>query len=158
VDRHERARGQHRALHALLAAGEEGAEVGEVAEAGVVAGALGADGQRRADLGDDDPDLARGDLDPRVPVDREHRPEPEPQARHEHLGLVARLAPEGDGVVALQLAEGELLRDEADLRRPDAVHGLEHHGDDDQCRHCGSDQGCVHPIHSDPRDADLLSG
>jgi hypothetical protein len=70
---------------------------------------------------------------------------------------VPRLAPEGDGVVALQLAEGELLRDEADLGRPDAVHRLQHHGDDDQCRHRGSDQGCVHPTLSDPRAADLLS-
>ena len=44
---------------------DERREVGEVAELGLVHAALGADRQRRADLGDHDADLARGHLHPR---------------------------------------------------------------------------------------------
>jgi hypothetical protein len=145
VDRHQRARGQHRALDALLAAVEERLQVREVAERGAVDGALGADGQGVPDLGDHDADLARRHLHPWVALDREERPQAEPQARHEQLGLVAGLVPEGDGVVTVQLAEAELLVDEADLRRPDAVHGLHAHQHHQQCRRCRGGKYDSHP-------------
>ena len=59
MDRHQAARRQHGPLHALLPTGlHEGGQVGEVAEAGRVAGALRPDRQRRTHLGHDDADLA----------------------------------------------------------------------------------------------------
>ena len=84
VDRHQRARREHRPLHALLAAAvDELAQVREVAELGLVDAALRADRQRRADLRDHDADLARRHLHPRVLLHREDRPELDAQARHQ---------------------------------------------------------------------------
>jgi hypothetical protein len=145
VDGHEGARRQDGPLDAVLPAVEERLEAGEVAEARAVGGALGADRQRLADLGDHDADLTGRDLHPRVPLDRVDRPQVEPQPRHQQLGLVAGLTPERDGVVAVELAERDLLGDEADLRRPDAVHGLHRHEHHQQCR-----RGCDGEYDSHP--------
>ena len=103
VDRRGGARGQDRALHAPLAAvGQEGADVGEAAELGLVDGRLGAGRQRRADLGDDQADVVGRHLHPGVALDLEDRPQLEAQARHQQVGLVAGLAVQGDELVALR--------------------------------------------------------
>ena len=117
VDRRRGTRGQDRALHAPLAAvGQERADVGEAAELRLVDRRLGAGGQRRADLGDDQADVVRRDLDPGVPLDLEDGPELEPEPGHEQVGLVAGFALEGDQLVALHLPT-QALGDQADLRR-----------------------------------------
>ena len=83
VNRDERARRQHGALDAFLAAVvHERAEIGEVAELGPIDGRLGACGQALADLRDDDTDLARRNLHPRIEGDGVVRPQLEPDARH----------------------------------------------------------------------------
>ena len=146
VDRDERARGQHRALHALLAAVlDEGAQVREVPELRLVDRALRADRQRRTDLRDHHADLAGGDLHPRVLLDLEERPQLEAQPRHQERGLVAGLAVERDRVVLVELAGREALRHESHLGRSDDVErlhdhdGQDHrdHDDHDPERHCG---------------------
>jgi hypothetical protein len=143
VDGHQRPRGQHRALHTLLPVEvEEGLERREVAELVLEDRRLGADGERVADLRDDDADLSRGDLHPRELLHGVDGPQPQPQPRHEELGLVAGLAVERDGVVLGELLDGEALVDQADLRRTDRVDRLQDHdqseehddGDDDADR------------------------
>jgi len=99
VDGNEGSRGQHRALHTLLAAiGQEGTKVCEVAELGPVDRG-GAGWQRVTDLRDYDPDFACRYLNPRVFGDGALRPELEPNARHEQVCLISRLALEREGSV-----------------------------------------------------------
>jgi hypothetical protein len=120
VDGREGARRQHRALNSFLSpAAHERAKVGEVAEVGPVHGRLGPRRQRLADLRDDDSDLAGGHLDPWVPDDLVGRPELEPDARHQQVCLVARLALERDRGVGSVVGRRDPLDDQADLRRPD---------------------------------------
>src|SRR5207237_10496598 len=103
MDREQRARRQHRALHTLLAAlGDEVREVREVLELKLVLGALGADGQWRTHLRDDHTDLAGRDLHPRELLHAEDRPELEPKPRREELGLISGLTMERDRVVLRQ--------------------------------------------------------
>ena len=135
---HERARRQHRPLHALLAAVlHEAGDVGEVPELRLVHRALRADRQGIAHLCDDHADLAGRDLHPRELRDVEHRPELETQAGHQQRGLVSGLAAERDGVVLVELAEREAFGDEPDLGGADGVERLPHqeqqqyHRDDD---------------------------
>ena len=112
------ARRQHRALHAPLAAvAEEGADVGEAAELGLVDRRLGPGGQGGADLGDDQADVVRRHLHPGVALDLEDRPQLEAQPGHEQVGLVAGLPVQGEELVALELAP-EALGDQADLGGP----------------------------------------
>ena len=69
--RNEGAWRQHRALNTLLAAElNEVAEIGKVRELLFVNGGFCADGQRAADLRDDDADFSRGNLNPRIFIDR----------------------------------------------------------------------------------------
>ena len=151
VDRQRRARGQHRALHAALAAVlEERADAAEVAELGLVDGRLGAGRQRAADLGDDEADAVGRHLHPVEALDAVDRPELDAQAGHQQVGLVAGLALEGDELLLAELG-AEALGHQADLRRPDAVQALQHHeqheqGDDaDQDQHRG--HGVMPPWH-----------
>ncbi len=97
---------------------QEVADVLEVAELRLVGGGLGARRKRHPDLRDDQPDVIRGDLNPRVALDRVERPDLDAHAGHEQVGLVAGLTVEGDQAVAL-LAEA--LGDETDLARVDRV-------------------------------------
>jgi len=150
MDRLQRARREHRALHALLAAVlHEGPQGAELPELGLVDGGLGADGQGLAHLRDDDADLARRDLNPRELLDREDRPELPAQARHEELGLISRLAAERDRIVLRELPEAEAFRDEADLRRPDAVQREQH--DDERQRGDGDEEEHERRIESEHR-------
>jgi hypothetical protein len=124
VDRGERARWQHRPLDALLASVlEEGADVAEIAEDVLVLGALRADRQRLADLGDHDADAAGRHLDPRVLVDPVDRPQQEAPAGHQQLGLVAGLAVERDHAAVAEL-RAEALDGQPDLGRPDVLDRL----------------------------------
>ena len=105
VDRRGGAGGQHRALHAALAAvGEERRGVGEAAELGLgTPPTWRRSGSGVADLGDDEADVVRRDLHPGVALDLEDRPQLEPQPGHQQVGLVAGLAVEGEQLVVLQL-------------------------------------------------------
>src|SRR6266851_10218598 len=97
----QRARGQHRPLNAFLAAVfQEPTKVGESAELGSVCGRLCTCLQRLADLRDHNPDLARGNLDPRVLRDRVGGPQLEPNPWHQQLGLIAGLARERYRIVS----------------------------------------------------------
>jgi hypothetical protein len=141
MDGKQRSRGEHGALHSLLAIiGEESPDVAEVAEQLVVGRRLGTDREGGTDLGDDDADLARGHLDPGVLLDRVDRPEFEAQARHEEVGLVAGLAVEGDDVVIAETLASKLLRHQPHLGRSDRVEGNEeaagqNDSDGGQCDH-----------------------
>ena len=113
---------EQRALHTLLpAAVDERLDVRVVAELGLVDTALGADRQLQTDLRDHHADLAGRHLHPRELLHAEDRPQLEPQARHQQLRLVARLALEGDRVVVTELAEPEPLGHQPDLGRADRL-------------------------------------
>jgi hypothetical protein len=99
-------------------------KVGEVAECRVVHGALRTDGEGPADLGDDHADLTGGNLHPRVLGHREDGPELEADFPASAGAPGSPLTAEGDGVVAGKLAEGEALRHEPNLRRPDPFDGF----------------------------------
>ncbi|MEZ5217971.1 MAG: hypothetical protein R2715_15610 [Ilumatobacteraceae bacterium] len=130
MDRQQGARGEDRALHALLAAVlDERADVGEVAERRVVASALGTDRQRPTHLGDDHTDLPRRNLHPRELAHGVDRPQLEAEARHQELGLIAGLAGEGDGIVVVEPLAGEPLVDQTDLGR---AHHRDGPQDDDE--------------------------
>jgi hypothetical protein len=125
VDRRERARRQHRPLHALLASvGEKLADVAKVSVGVVIHGALRADRERLAHLRDHDADLARGNLHPRVLVHPVDRPQTESPSRHEEVGLISRLARERDHVAGVELRP-EPLRRQADFGGPDVDQRLE---------------------------------
>jgi hypothetical protein len=140
VDGRRRARRQDRPLHpSLTAVGQEGAEVGEAAELVLVDGGLGARRQRLAHLGDHEPHVVGGHLHPRVALDAEQRPQLEPQAGHEELGLVPGLPVEGHQLVTPE-ALAEALGHEADLGGTDGVQAAQQGQDDDQDRHPHDDE------------------
>ena len=148
MDRQRRARRQHGTLHATLAAVlEERADAAEVAELGLVDSRLGAGQQRRAHLGDHEPDAVRWDLDPVEALDVVDRPELEAQPRHEQVGLVAGLAPEGDELLLAELG-ADALGDEPDLRRTDRVQALEQDDEDEQDDRQDGDQQRQHDAHA----------
>ncbi len=132
MDWDQRARRQHRPLNTLLAAVvQEPTKVGEIAELGAVCGGLCACLQRFADLRDHNPDLARGNLDPRVLRDRERGPQLEPNPWHQQLGLIAGLACERHRIVSRVVTRREPLGDQANLCGPDHD---ERPGHDDEYR------------------------
>jgi hypothetical protein len=138
MDRGHGAGGQHRTLSTLLAApGHECAHVLEIAEFRLVLGRLGADGKGISDLRDDDADLAGGNLHDRMTRDGKERPQLEAQPGGEQIGLIARLAVEGDRAAAPQPLETEALPHQADFGRADVPERHEH--DDDH--HCHGDDG-----------------
>ena len=114
-----RALAQDRALGALLAAGRhEGAGVLEVRTLDHLCQRL-VRAQRAAVAGEDVADLALGDRDQRVAVDAVQERAQEVDAGAEDVGLVARLAVEGDDLVLQRPATGPPLLDDADLARAD---------------------------------------
>ena len=120
VDGRKRAGREHRSLDPLLAAaGEKRPQVGEVAELRPVHRGFGAGRQRFADLRDDDADLARRNLDPRVPQDHVCRPELETDSRHEQFGLPAGFPGERDRGVGRVVPPRGPLDDQPDFGRAD---------------------------------------
>ncbi len=90
MQRHDRARREHRTLHTLLsAAGDERADVGELSEFSLVDPGLPAGRKRRADLRHDQTDLAGRNLHPRVLLDTVDGPEAERDTGHQQVGLIA---------------------------------------------------------------------
>jgi hypothetical protein len=83
--------------------------------------------------GDDDADLARRDLHPRVLGHRVDRPQLEPDAGHQQPGLVAGLALEGQWLVGGQPAADPLVH-QPDLGRSDESEGLQDDEERDQDR------------------------
>jgi hypothetical protein len=97
----ERSGREYGALYAFLsAASDEGAQIRKISERFFVDGRSGADGQRRADLGDDDSNFAGGNLDPGKFLDFVEQPRHPAHARKEEVGLVTRFALKRDDVVA----------------------------------------------------------
>src|SRR3989475_2890843 len=80
---------------------------------------FGAGRQRFADLRDDDADLARRNLDPRVPQDHVCRPELETDSRHEQFGLPAGFPGERDRDVGRVVPPRGPLADQPAFGRAD---------------------------------------
>ena len=132
MNRRQSARRENRPLNALLAIlCNKGTQIGEVAESGIVPRRLGADGRGFADLRDDNTDLSRGHLHPRMFRYRVKRLELEAQPGHEKVGLVAGFAQKRYGVVAGQLCS-EPFTNEPDLGGTDAIGGREGGGNQEQ--------------------------
>src|SRR5450759_4243342 len=88
---------QHRALDAFLPpVAHERLEVGEVTELVLEYRRLGADGKRRAHLGDDNAYLAGRHLHPRELINLVKHPELTAQAGHEEFRLIPRFSLESD--------------------------------------------------------------
>src|SRR5512137_1685059 len=117
---------QHRPLDTLLSARrDEILQVLESAEFRLVDRRFGTDGERRANLGDNDANLPRWYLDPGVLGDAVYRPQFHAQPGHEQFPLVTGLSLEGN-----RLIRGEFLAhpldDEAYFGRPDVPGGRQH--------------------------------
>lgn len=135
-----RARRQDVPLHTTLTTSvQECSEVVEVPELGLVDGRLGSTGQGSTALGHDQPDVVGRDLDPVVGLDLVDRPELEPPAGHEELGLVASFAVEGDQLIRVELLPADLLGDQADFRRPDVVERLRQESHDEDANNESED-------------------
>jgi len=99
---------------------DEHLEIGKIPEFGFVDSRLCADRKRLSDLRNHHADLSCRHLHPRMFRHREHQPQLEAQAGHEHLRLVPGLAAERQRVIAGQF-RSESFSDQSDLGRADAV-------------------------------------
>ena len=98
MQRQDRSRRKHRPLHALLPAlGDEGANVGELAELGLVDAGLPSRRQWRPDLRDHQADFAGRDLHPGMFLDAVDGPDANRQSRHQQVGLIPGFAMKRDG-------------------------------------------------------------
>jgi hypothetical protein len=132
MNRHERAGRQSGPLDTLLSAVlDERAKVRKVGKLFAVNGRLCTDGQRLADLRDDDTDFARRHLDPRILFDGIERPEFPAQAGRQKVGLVSRLTVECDRIVFRKLARRVSLQHQAHFRGTNAV---ERSDNDENCQ------------------------
>ena len=109
-------------------------QVGEVAKGFGVDRRLGADGQGLSNLRDDDANLPRRHLHPRMFGDGINQDELEAEPGHQQVRLVSGFSMEGDRVVFRKRGPKPLAH-QSHLRRPDAVDRLQHECDDDEDQH-----------------------
>ena len=126
MDGHQCAWRQHGTLDALLAAAlDKGTQVAEVLEFRFVDSRFGANGKRHADLRNHHADFSGGNLHPRVFINAIDDPECPAQAGHEQIGLISRLAFEGNQIVFRKLLIGESFSYQSDFRRTNHADGRE---------------------------------
>ena len=140
MQRQDRSRRKHRPLHTLLPAlGDEGANVGELTEHGLVDAGLPSRRQWRPGLCDDQADFAGRDLHPGMLLDAIDRPDANGDPGHQQVRLVPGFAMKRDRT-ALRAPGSPAADHQSHFVGTDAMNRQERDDEQEQDeRHCEHD-------------------